>query len=104
MKLGSGPIVTRGPNINARLFELLVKAAEEEGLPVQLQAEPRGTGTDANVIQLNRSGVATGLVAMPNRYMHTPGEVVSLKDVDACIKLLACTVARITPETSFIPF
>ncbi len=102
--LGGGPIVTRGPNINARLFDLLVKTAREERIPLQIQAEPRGTGTDANAIQLNRAGVAAGLVSIPNRYMHTPCEMVNLKDLVACSKLLASTAARITRRTSFIPF
>ena len=67
-------------------------------------AEARGTGTDANAIQLNRSGVATGLVGIPNRYMHSPCEIVSLKDLDACSKLLAYTALRITSRTKFTPF
>jgi len=104
MKLGEGPIVTRGPNINTRLFELMIKAAKEAKIPLQIQAEPRGTGTDANAIQLNRAGVAAGLVSIPNRYMHTPCEMVNLRDLEACAKLLAVTSARITGRTNFIPY
>lgn len=104
VELGKGPVVTRGPNINPKLFELIVDTAKKEKIPVQIVAEGRGTGTDANAIQLNRAGVATGLVSIPLRYMHSPCETLSLDDLEAVSKLLAATVARITPRTSFIPF
>jgi putative aminopeptidase FrvX len=62
------------------------------------------TGTDANVIQLSRAGVATGLVSVPNRYMHSSCEMVSLGDVDRVIELLAATVARLGPAMEWTPF
>ncbi len=102
--LGKGPVLTRGPNINAKLFDLLVKTAKANKIPYQVNAEPRGTGTDANAIQLNRAGVATALVSIPNRYMHSPCEMVSLKDLEACAKLLALTCVQITSRTNFVPF
>ena len=57
-------------------------------MPYQLGAEPRGTGTDANAIQLSRGGKAAALISIPLRYMHTPTEVLSLKDLDLTVKLL----------------
>lgn len=102
IKLGDGPVIARGPNINPRLFELLVKTAEENKIPYKVIAESRGTGTDANAIQLSRGGVATALVSVPNRYMHTPVEVVSLDDVENCAKLLAKTIAAIESAEQFI--
>ncbi len=102
IKLGDGPIIARGPNINPRLFELLVKTAEENKIPYKVIAESRGTGTDANAIQLARGGAATALVSIPNRYMHTPVEVVSLDDVENCAKLLAKTIAAIKSAEDFI--
>ena len=102
--VGGGPVITRGANINSKLFDLFQKVGKEENIPLQVTAEPRGTGTDANVIQLNRSGVATGLVGIPNRYMHSPCEIVSKKDLVNCSRLLAETAVRITPRTSFIPY
>jgi endoglucanase len=66
-------------------------------------AEPGGTGTDANAIQLSRAGVATGLVCIPQRYMHTPVELVSLKDMDNTAKLLAEFVLALDDKVSFIP-
>lgn len=104
VKLGSGPVVTRGPNINPKLFELIVRTAKEEKIPIQIVAEARGTGTDANAIQLNRAGVATALISIPLRYMHSPCELLSLDDLEAVSKLLAACVGRITARTSFIPF
>jgi len=103
-KMGQGPIIARGPNINPKLFELLVTAAEEKGIPYQLEGSPRGTGTDANAIQLTRAGVATGLVSVPNRYMHSPCELVSLKDLENSYGLLAYAVEQIDDETDFVPF
>ena len=101
--LGKGPVVCRGANINPVVFNMLVKAAQEADIPLQLEVAAGGTGTDANAIQLSRAGVAAGLVAVPLRYMHTPGEVLSLADMDNTVALLAAFIRLITPETSFIP-
>ncbi len=104
VKIGAGPVIARGPNINPKVFELLVKTAEEEGIPYQVEAIPRGTGTDANVIQLTRAGVATGLISIPNRNMHTPCEVVSKDDLENAYKLIAAFIKRIDESTDFTPF
>jgi len=87
-KLGGGPILARGPNINPKVFDRLVAAAKKLKLSYQLEGESRPTGTDARALQVARSGVATGLVCVPLRYMHTPSEIVNLDDVEACVKLL----------------
>lgn len=100
---GKGPIIARGPNINPVLFEALVAAAEKAKVPYQIGAEPRGTGTDANAIQLSRGGKAAALVSIPLRYMHTPTEVLSLKDLDAAVKLLTQFVLDLEPGTDFTP-
>jgi endoglucanase len=101
--LGKGPVLTRGPNINPHVFRLLVDTAHAHEIPIQIKAYPRGTGTDANAIQLARDGVATGLVGIPNRYMHSPVEVVSLKDLDASARLLAAFCASVTPQMDWTP-
>jgi endoglucanase len=101
--LGAGPIIARGPNINPVLFELMIEAAEKAKVPFQIGAEPRGTGTDANAIQLSRGGKAAGLVSIPLRYMHTPTEVLSLTDLDNAVKLLARFVLDLKPITDFTP-
>jgi endoglucanase len=100
---GKGPIIARGPNINPVVFELLVAAAEQAGVSYQIGAEPRGTGTDANAIQLSRGGKAAALVSIPLRYMHTPTEVLSLKDMEQAVKLLARFVLDLKPGTDFTP-
>lgn len=87
-KLGGGPIICRGPNINPLLYKQLVKAARKAKIPFQLEADPRPTGTDARAIQITRGGVATGLISVPLRYMHTPSEVVDLQDIESCVRLL----------------
>lgn len=104
IKIGAGPVISRGPNINPKVFDLLVKTAKEEKLPYQIQGQPRGTGTDANVIQLTKAGVATGLVSIPNRYMHTPVELVNLKDLENVAKLLSAFILRLNKKTNFTPY
>ena len=88
VKLGSGPILHRGPNMNPVLEKHLFQTAKKMKMPYQVVAEPRGTGTDANAMQLCRGGVAAALISIPNRYMHTPVEVISLDDLDNIIKLI----------------
>ena len=102
VKLGNGPVIARGPNINPKLFVLIKKVAKENKIPIQIVAVPRGTGTDANAIQLSRGGVATALISIPNRYMHTPVEVVSLKDVENTALLIAKTIMKIKNRDDFI--
>ncbi len=103
VKLGGGPMITRGANINPVVFDLFVKTARELGIPYQVQATPGGTGTDANVIQLNRSGVATGLIAVPLRYMHTPNEIMNLDDIEQAARLMAGFCERATANIDWTP-
>lgn len=103
VKVGAGPVICRGPNINPVVFERLVEAAEAARIPYQICAAPRGTGTDANAIQISRAGVATGLVSVPNRYMHSPVEVCHLDDIDHAARLLAAFTSRLTPDADFTP-
>jgi putative aminopeptidase FrvX len=87
-KLGGGPILCRGANINPKVFDRLLRAAQKLKIPYQIEADPRPTGTDARAIQVGRAGVATGLVSIPLRYMHTPSELVDLQDAEHCVQLL----------------
>lgn len=103
IRLGQGPIIARGPNINPVLFDLLTRVAREENIPFQVMGIPRATGTDANVMQLVRGGVATALVSIPLRYMHTPVEVLDWTDLEAAVRLLAALCTRIAPGQSFLP-
>lgn len=102
-KLGEGPVIARGPNINPVLFDMLVKAAEDAKIKYQIGAEPRGTGTDANAIQISRGGKVAGLISVPLRYMHTPTEVLSKSDLEGAVKLLTQFMLNLDKENSFIP-
>ncbi len=103
VELGKGPVLARGANINPVLFKLLVETARAEKIPVQIVGIPRATGTDANVMQLSRGGVATALLGIPLRYMHTPVETLDLGDLELAIRLLTAVVSRINGDTCFIP-
>jgi endoglucanase len=102
-RLGSGPVVFRGPNINPQVFEQLQAAALRHEIGIQVRGAPRATGTDANVMQLSREGVATGIIGIPNRYMHSPVEVVSLADLERAAQLLAEFCAALTPQVDWTP-
>jgi endoglucanase len=93
--LGSGPAIGRGSTLSPKVFELLVETAEAEGIEYSISASGRSTGTDADAIQIARSGIPTGLVSIPLRYMHSPVEMVDLTDVEATIALLAAFGSRI---------
>jgi endoglucanase len=103
IRVGRGPVISRGANINPRVFDLLVRAAREEDIPVQIEAAAGGTGTDANAMQLNQAGMATGLVSVPLRYMHTPCEVLSLTDLENAARLTAAFITRLSRDQAWIP-
>jgi len=103
ISLGKGPVIARGPNINSKLWMRMKKIAEENNIPHQIQAESRATGTDANVIQTTRSGVVTGLLSIPNRYMHTPSEIVDMQDVENAIRLLVLLIRDLRVGEDWIP-
>ncbi len=103
IKLGGGPVLHRGPNMNPLVVERLRKAAEKADIPVQWNATGRGTGTDANAIQMARAGVAAGLVSIPNRYMHSAVEMCSLEDIDRAADLLAAFAVGIEKDADFTP-
>ena len=99
--LGSGPVIGRGTILHPTVFDLLYDTAEAEGIPFTVESLGRGTGTDADAIHLSRSGVPTGLICIPLRYMHSPVEMVAIDDVEATARLIAAFARRLGPETSF---
>lgn len=99
--LGKGPILCRGANINPIVFDRLITCAEQEKIPYQIDPDPHPTGTDARSIQISRGGVATGLISIPLRYMHTPSEVVDLQDIENGVRLLVAFAQSLTKEESF---
>jgi endoglucanase len=91
LKLGNGPIVCLGPAFNKTLWELMMKVAEEKGIPYQRRGVPGRSGNDSWALQVARGGAICGLLSMPNRYMHSANEVVSLRDIENTGKLFAAT-------------
>jgi len=103
VRLGRGPGIGRGPHINPRVFEILTEVAKSKGIPYQPVGISGETGTDCDAIHSLRGGVATGVVSIPNRYMHSPCEIVHLDDVENTARLIAEAVAGIDETTDFIP-
>ena len=101
--LGRGPVIFRGPNMNPRVVDKLVETAAAGEVPFQMAASGRATPNDANTMQISRGGVATGLVSIPNRYMHSPVEMISLDDIDHAADLLAGFALRLSRDESFVP-
>jgi len=100
--LGDGPVISRGGAMHPRISQLLEETAQAEGIPYTVEAVARGTYTDADSIFVSRGGVATGLVSIPLRYMHSPVELVQLSDVEAVARLLAAFAHRLTDDTDLI--
>ena len=70
-------------------------------IPFQRAAESRPTGTDARILQMSRSGVATGLLGIPLRYMHTPAEVADIDDIENCVRLLEAFALSLKDSDDF---
>jgi len=103
VRLGGGAILHKGANINPTVGRLLVESAKKKKIPYQMTAEARATGTDANVIQISRAGVAAALIGIPTRYMHTPSEMISLDDVASAIDLIEAFIRGLKPKMDFTP-
>jgi endoglucanase len=102
-EIGGGPVLSRGSANHPVVFQRLVDAAEAEGIEYTIQAAPKATRTDADGIHLVRVGVPTGLISVPNRYMHSPNEVVSLGDLEKAAALMAAFIRRLEADTDFTP-
>lgn len=100
-KIGGGPVLSRGAVISPVVFDMLRACAERQSIKYSVHAAGRDTSTNADAIHLSREGVATGLVSIPNRYMHSPNELVSLDDVDKTSTLIAEVCREITGKTDF---
>ena len=103
VRLGRGPVIFRGPNMNRLVTQRLIDLAVEHKLPHQIAAIGRATSNDANVLQLHGAGVATGLVAIPNRYMHSAVEACSLDDIEHAAELLARFAESLSSKDDFTP-
>jgi endoglucanase len=102
IELGSGAAIARGPIVNLGVSDLLALAAEEEGIAHTFEVNANRTQTDADAMHVSRSGIPTGLISVPLRYMHSPGELGSLDDLEAVIALVVAFARRLTPESDFL--
>ncbi len=102
-RLGGGPTLTRGSSASPLLFERIAEVAEREKIPYSIEAASRGTSTDADSIYTARAGIPTALVSVPNRYMHSPNEMVAVEDLERAAELIAAAVRSFTPEDDFVP-
>jgi endoglucanase len=102
LELGSGAAITVGPVVNRRLSDLLVTAAEEDGIPHTIEVLSGRTNTDADDVHAGRGGVPTGILSIPVRYMHSVSEIAALDDLEAVIRLLVAFARRLAPDTDFV--
>ncbi len=102
-RLGGGPVLSRGASVSELVFERLAEAAAVEGIGYAIEAASRDTHTDAEAIFNAHRGVATALVSVPNRYMHSPNEMIALEDLDQTARLLAAFARRLAHDTDFVP-
>lgn len=100
--MGGGPVLSRGGALSPVVFDILASAAERSQIPYALHAVGRDSSTNAEAVSIAKEGVAVGLVSIPNRYMHSPNEMVSLADVDAAATLLAEACRAVGSETDFV--
>jgi len=82
---------------------MLVDVAEKESIPYSVKVTPRFSGTDGDAIYRARGGVATAVISIPNRYMHSPNEMIQMSDVEHAAQLIAAFVRSLSSETDFIP-
>jgi putative aminopeptidase FrvX len=103
VKLGGGPVLSRGSANSPLVYTRLAEVAEREAINYSVQITPRYSGTDADAIHRSRGGVATGVISIPNRYMHSPNEMVDRRDVTQAARLIAAFVRSIASADEFIP-
>lgn len=102
IELGAGPVIARGSANHPQLVDHARRVADTEGIDVQLQAAGSATGTDTDAFYTARSGVPSLSVSLPNRYMHTPVELVDTDDLGAIAELLGAMSAEIDNIQSFV--
>jgi putative aminopeptidase FrvX len=101
-RLGYGPVIGRGGANNPRIFNMLVNLAEHEKIQYNIVATPMSTESDAEATHISKGGVATGTIFIPCRYMHTPNEIVDIKDVEESIRLILAFIYSLSPESDFV--
>lgn len=103
VKIGGGPVLGRGATVNDGVFNGLRDAARSLRVDVAVQATGKSSGTDADAMIHSGAGTATGVISIPNRYMHSPNELVSLADLENAAKIIAAFIQSLTAQTDFRP-
>lgn len=103
-KIGDGPVISYAPAVQNNLRELLIETAEKNNIPFQRMAASRMTGTDTDAFAYSNGGVASALISLPLRYMHTTVEMVHQKDVEAVIELIYHSLLNIKEGDDFSYF
>jgi endoglucanase len=97
-----GAMIARGPTLNKQVTDLLGDVAESEGIAHAYEIYSRTTSTDADELHFTRSGIPTGLLSIPTRYLHSPNEICDLADVEAIVQLVVAFAKRLTADHSFV--
>lgn len=103
-EIGKGPVISYAPAVQNKLRELIIETAEEKNIPFQRMAASRFTGTDTDAFAYSNGGVASALISLPLRYMHTTVETVHKDDVENVIKLIYESLLKIKPNETFSYF
>ena len=103
-RIGDGPVVSYAPAVHNKLREKILDTAKAKEIPFQRLASSRFTGTDTDAFAYSNGGVASALISLPLRYMHTTVEMVQKEDVENVIRLIYETLLTIKPEDSFSYF
>ena len=98
---GKGPGVTYGPAVQNNLLKRIIETADTEKIAIQRMAASRFTGTDTDAFAYSNMGVASALISLPLRYMHTTVEMIHRDDVENCIRLILATLKNIQPGEDF---
>ncbi len=104
LELGKGPVVAYAPAVQQKLRDLIIDTAEEKNIPFQRSALSRATGTDTDAFAYSNGGVASALISLPLRYMHTTVEMVHREDVENVICMIYESLLKIKDGDSFSYF
>ena len=104
LEMGQGPVIAYAPAVQQKLRDLITETAEEKNIPFQRSALSRATGTDTDAFAYSNGGVASALISLPLRYMHTTVEMVHKDDVENVIRIIYETLLKINKGDTFSYF
>lgn len=101
MKCGAGPVLCYGPAVQNNVLKMIIDVANKKKIPFQRQAVSRSTGTDTDSFAYSAEGVASALISLPLKYMHTTVETVHKDDVENVINLMYDVLLQVKPGHDF---